>query len=40
MSLFTNLKRRFIQPVPRKMRLEMVKEMQIEILNDVEILVN
>jgi len=29
-----------VQPVPWKMRLEMVKEMQIEILNDGEILVN
>jgi len=29
-----------IEPVPWKMRLEMVKEMQIEILNGGEILVN
>jgi len=29
-----------IQPVPWKMRLRMVKEMQIEILNGGEILVN
>jgi len=30
----------FLQPVRWKMRLEMVKEMQIEILNGGEILVN
>ena len=30
----------FIQPVPAKMRLEMVNEMQIDILNGGEILVN
>jgi len=29
-----------VQPVPWKMRLEMVKEIQIEILNGGEILVN
>jgi len=29
-----------VQPVPWKMRLEMVKKMQIEILNGEEILVN
>jgi len=29
-----------VQPVPWKMRLEMVKEMQIEILNGGDILVN
>ena len=29
-----------LQPVPWKMRLEMVKEMQMEILNGKEILVN
>ena len=33
-------KHMYVQPVPWKMRLEMVKEMQIEILNGGEILVN
>jgi len=40
MSTYTGTHDTYVQPVPWKMRLEMVKEMQIEILNGGKILVN